>query len=291
MYKAPDSVNAKSTASARPAYVKIHPNGQVIFGSAFITHKLVSDKEGVHTYFNFQYISSSKIIIVAFANEDEMLGQVENLLEYTDADWEKGVQCLEDGGILWRLTGGDLKKGLTGTIRSINEDLLPEKGYVTKWNEGKDLTIHVDEKYVELACKGKKPEPNSATQAELEKQKADTIAEEEEFIALAEMKEAYMLDVASDESSNTFEKSLNSEKEARWKPYLDKFLEWAEGHDKGRLKVATLKASFKESFSSALRVYGSDGSREGTVIAESETLGVKLVESEADAIDAEESPA
>lgn len=288
MYKAPDSVNAKSTASARPAYVKIHPNGQVIFGSAFITHKLVNDKEGVHTYFNFQYISSSKTIVVAFANEDEMLGQVENLLEHTDADWEKGVQCLEGGGILWRLTGGDLKKGLTGTIRSINEDLLPEKGYVTKWNEGKDLTIHVDEKYVELACKGKKPEPNSATAKILkEEAEAKALAKQEEEVT-TEMQESYL--------QNDEETFLNfmSERGREWRPYLDKFLEWAESHEEGKAKVKALKESFKEGFSSAVRTYNTPIADE--FLHESEASGVQKVSdvlrvSATDATDTEESPA
>lgn len=287
MYKAPDSVNAKSTASARLAYVKIHPNGQVIFGSAFIAHNFVSDKEGENTYFNFQYISSSKTIIVAFANEDEILGQVENLSTYTDAQWEKGVQCLEDGGILWRFTGGDLKKGLTGTIRSINKGLLPKKGYITRWIEDIDLTIHLEEKYVELACKGKKPEPNSATEAILKKEaEAKAISKEEEEVT-TEMQESYL--------QNDEETFLNfmSERGREWRPYLDKFLEWAESHEEGKAKVKALKESFKEDFASAVRTYNTPIKDE--FLHESETSGVKVSDvlrvSATDATDTEESPA
>ena len=44
MFKAPDSVNAKSTASARDAYVKFHDNGQVEFNATFYEYQLISRK-------------------------------------------------------------------------------------------------------------------------------------------------------------------------------------------------------------------------------------------------------
>ena len=115
MYKAPDSVNAKSTASARDAYVKIHDNGQVEFSAAFYEYELISRDK--HTYFNVQWQETTQIMIVAFASEEEMkeLG-VENL-EYEDKEWRVGIKykdhkCEElgEGSILWRLKNGDLKK-------------------------------------------------------------------------------------------------------------------------------------------------------------------------------------
>lgn len=278
MFKAPDSVNAKSTASARDAYVKFHDNGQIEFNATFYEYQLISRKG--NTYFNVQWQPTTQIMIIAFASEAEIteLG-VENL-EYEEKEWRVGIkykdhQCKELGedSILWRLKEGDLKKGLTGTIRSCNKNLYPEEGDINVFTEGtndapgqsgNNLIIHQEEKYVELLCKNKKTQPSQSTQEKLDEEaesKAKTTEEEE---ITTEMQEAYL----KDDTGDIFEKLLTGEKESKWRPYLDNFLEWAGDHESKRAKIKTLKASFRktvsESFGAKVRVATSEDSTEGS---------------------------
>ena len=268
MFKAPDSVNAKSTASARDAYVKFHDNGQVEFNATFYEYQLISRKG--NTYFNVQWQPTPQIMIIAFASEAEMnaLG-IENL-EYDEDKWRVGIKytdhkCEELGeeSILWRLKEGDLKKGLTGTIKSCDKKLYPGKGNINLFTEGtndapgqsgNNLIIHQEEKYVELLCKNKKTQPSQSTQEKLDKEaesKAKTTEEEE---VTTEMQEAYL----KDDTGNTFEKLLTGEKESRWRPYLDNFLEWAGDLESNRVKVKSLKEQFRKSFREELRTYNAE---------------------------------
>ena len=242
MFKAPDSTNVKSTASAREAYVKFHDNGQVEFNAAFYEHQLIHRED--NTYFTVQWQAATQIMIFAFATEAQMieLGIEKEKLDGFSG-WETGMshkdhKCddLGEETILWRLKEGDTKKGLTGTIRSCDKKLYPEEGYINLFNEGKNLTLHDKEKYAELNCKNKKTQPSQTKQKELDEEAKTASVEETKEEVMAEMQKAFL----EDYGDTGFNKHW-AENEIRWTPYLEEFTEWAAGVIKNRTKVIALE--------------------------------------------------
>ena len=249
MFKAPDSTNVKSTASAREAYVKFHDNGQVEFNAAFYEHQLIHRE--YNTNFTVQWQAATQIMIFAFATEAQMieLGIEKEKLDGFSS-WETGMphkdhKCddLGEETILWRLKEGDLKKGLTGTIRSCDKKLYPEEGDINLFNEGKNLTLHDKEKYAELNCKNKKTQPSQAKQKKLDEEAKAASVEETKEEVMAEMQEAFLADselgVESLKGGN-FEK-MWVENEEKWRPHLDKFTAWAGDVYMDRAKVRALQ--------------------------------------------------